>query len=194
MKKSIKWIALAVVLVVLLAGAYALYNKYSEDFKGDNLSQATQTTKPTQASQEQGQQTALAPDFTVYDEKGNEVKLSDYRGKPVVLNFWATWCYYCKEEMPDFNKAYKEYPEVQFLMINATDGVQETKKKAMDYVAAEGFDFPVFYDTETDAVNSYYISSFPSTFFIDANGELVTYANGMLDYETLVKGIGYITE
>ncbi len=45
-----------------------------------------------------------------------------------------------------------------------------------------------------DAVNSYYVSSFPSTFFIDANGELVTYANGMLDYATLVKGIGYITE
>ena len=99
MKKSIKWIALAVVLVVLLVGAYALYNKYSEEFKGDNLSQATQTTKPEQASQEQGQKTDLAPDFTVYDEKGNEVKLSDYRGKPVVLNFWATWCYYCKEEM-----------------------------------------------------------------------------------------------
>jgi thiol-disulfide isomerase/thioredoxin len=194
MKKSIKWIALAVVLVVLLVGAYALYNKYSEEFKGDNLSQATQTTKPEQASQEQGQKTDLAPNFTVYDEKGNEVKLSDYRGKPVVLNFWATWCYYCKEEMPDFNKAYKEYPDVQFLMINATDGVQETKKKAMDYVEAEGFDFPVLYDTETNAVRAYYISSFPSTFFIDANGELVTYANGMLDYETLTEGIGYITE
>lgn len=193
MKKSIKWIALVVALVLVISGAYVLYNKYSDDYyTGDKLAN---TTKTTQADNEYGNtQTSLAPDFTVYDEKGNEVKLSDYRGQPVVLNFWATWCYYCKEEMPDFNKAYKEYPDVQFLMINATDGVQETKQKAMQYVADEGYDFPVFYDTELDAVNSYYISSFPTTFFIDENGELVTYANGMLEYDMLVTGIEMITE
>ena len=192
MKKSIKWIALVVALVLVISGAYVLYNKYSEDYTGDKLAK---TTKTTQADNEYGNtQTSLAPDFTVYDEKGNEVKLSDYRGQPVVLNFWATWCYYCKEEMPDFNKAYKEYPDVQFLMINATDGVQETKQKAMQYVVDEGYDFPVFYDTELDAVNSYYISSFPTTFFIDENGELVTYANGMLEYDMLVTGIEMLTE
>lgn len=192
MKKSIKWVALAFVLVLVISGAYVLYNKYSEDYSGDKFAEATKTTQPNNTDDEV--QASLAPDFTVYDENGNEVKLSDYKGKPVVINFWATWCYYCKEEMPDFNKAYKEYPDVQFLMINATDGVQETKKMAMQYVADEGYDFPVFYDTELDAVNTYYISSFPTTFFIDENGELVTYANGMLDYETLVEGIGYITE
>lgn len=192
MKKSIKWIVLAVVLVLVISGAYVLYDKYSRDYSGNKLAEATKTTQANNA--DDNVQTSLAPDFTVYDEKGNEVKLSDYRGKPVVINFWATWCYYCKEEMPDFNKAYKEYPDVQFLMINATDGVQETKKMAMQYVTDEGYEFPVFYDTELDAVNTYYISSFPTTFFIDENGELVTYANGMLDYETLVEGIGYITE
>lgn len=191
MNKSIKWIALAVVLVALLVGAYALYNKYSKDYEGDKLAQTTQGSQTTQQNNEQ---TTLAPDFTAYDENGNQVSLSDYRGKPVVLNFWATWCYYCKEEMPDFNKAYEAYPDVQFLMINATDGVQETKEKAIQYVKDEGFEFPVLYDTEMDAVSAYYVSSFPSTFFIDANGELVTYANGMLDYDTLVKGIGYIKE
>ena len=74
------------------------------------------------------------------------------------------------------------------------DGVQETKEKAMQYVKDEDFRFPVVYDTEMDAVSAYYVQSFPSTFFINANGELVTYANGMLDYDNLVKGIGYITE
>jgi thiol-disulfide isomerase/thioredoxin len=191
MNKSIKWIALVVVLVALLVGAYALYNKYSKDYEGEKLAQTSQNSQTTQENNEQA---TLAPDFTVFDENGNEVKLSDFRGKPVVLNFWATWCYYCKEEMPDFNKAYEAYPEVQFLMVNATDGVQETKEKAMQYVKDEGFQFPVVYDTEMDAVSAYYVQSFPSTFFINANGELVTYANGMLDYDTLVKGIGYITE
>ncbi len=140
MNKSIKWIALVVVLVALLVGAYALYNKYSKEYEGEKLAQASQNSQTTQENNEQA---ALAPDFTVYDVNGNEVSLSDYKGKPVVLNFWATWCYYCKEEMPDFNKAYKEYPDVQFLMVNATDGVQETKEKAMQYVKDEGFDFPV---------------------------------------------------
>lgn len=191
MNKSIKWIALVVVLVALLVGAYALYNKYSKDYEGEKLAQTSQNSQTTQENNEQA---TLAPDFTVFDENGNEVKLSDFRGRPVVLNFWATWCYYCKEEMPDFNKAYEAYPEVQFLMVNATDGVQETKEKAMQYVQDEGFRFPVVYDTEMNAVDAYYVSSFPSTFFIDSNGELITYANGMLDYDNLVKGIGYITE
>ena len=135
-----------------------------------------------------------APDFTVLDSEGNEVQLSDYVGKPIVLNFWATWCYYCKEEMPDFDKAYEAYPEVQFLMVNATDGVQETMESAQEYIQQEGFQFDVFYDTQLEAVNAYYVTGFPATYFIDAQGNLVTRSRGMLDYDTLVKGIGMITE
>ena len=150
MNKIIKWIALVVVLVALLAVAYVLYNKYSKDYEGEKLAQTSQSSQTTQENNEQA---TLAPDFTAYDENGNQVSLSDYRGKPVVLNFWATWCYYCKEEMPDFNKAYGVYPDVQFLMVNATDGVQETKEKAMQYVKDEGFNFPVLYDTEMDGTN-----------------------------------------
>ena len=191
MNNFIKWIALAVVLVMVVAGAYTLYNKYSGDYVGDKL---TETKNTTENVADGGVQSTMAPDFTVYDENGNEVKLSDYRVKPIILNFWATWCYYCKEEMPDFNKAYKEYPDVQFLMVNATDGVQETKQTAKRYIDDEGFEFTVLYDTEQDAVNSYYVSGFPSTFFINEHGELVTYANGMLDYDTLVKGIEMLTE
>jgi len=96
--------------------------------------------------------------------------------------------------MPDFNIAYKNYPDVQFLMINATDGVQETKEMAKSYVEKENFDFDVFYDTSLSAVSAYYVNSFPSTYFVDKNGNLVTRANGMIDYETLEKGIEMITE
>ncbi|MBP3544577.1 MAG: TlpA family protein disulfide reductase, partial [Lachnospiraceae bacterium] len=69
-----------------------------------------------------------APDFTVIDAEGNEVKLSDMRGKPVVVNFWASWCGPCKMEMPEFEEVYKELgDEVHFMMVNLTDGWQETQ-------------------------------------------------------------------
>ena len=135
-----------------------------------------------------------APDFTVLDENGNEVKLSDYRGKPVVLNFWATWCYYCKVEMPDFNQAYQKYPNVQFLMVNATDGKQETVDGVKKFVADNGYEFDVFFDTKYSAINAYHITGFPATFFIDENGYLVARASGMLDAESLERGIAMITQ
>ncbi len=180
MKKSVLWIVISVLFVALLVGAYFLYNKLSAEYSVDNIdSEKTQTLNP-------------APDFTVVDYKGNKASLSDYKGKPVVLNFWATWCYYCKEEMPDFNTAYKKYSDVQFLMVNATDGVQETEALAKKYIEEQGFEFDVFFDTELDAVEAYYVSGFPATFFIDADGNLVTGASGMLSLEMLEKGIGMI--
>ena len=77
-------------------------------------------------------------------------------------------------------------------MVNATDGVEETMASAKKYIAENGFEFDVFYDTKLDAVSTYYISSFPQTFFINANGELVARSAGMLDLETLEKAIGMI--
>lgn len=189
MKNKIKWIIIAVALVGVIAGAAVLYHVLSRDYAGNNLMQNSQTQN--QASEENEY---AAPDFTVLGADGSEVKLSDYRGKPVVLNFWATWCYYCKVEMPDFDKAYEKYPDVQFLMVNATDGVQETITSAKEYIEQEGFGFDIFFDTKLEAVNAYYVTGFPSTFFIDKDGNLVTRSSGMLDFETLEKGIQMITE
>ena len=189
MKKNLNWILTAVLLVTVLVAATVLYNKYSKELSGDNLASTPQTQSESQETNK-----SAAPDFTVLDKRGRKVKLSDYKGKPVVINFWATWCYYCKEEMPDFNTAYENHPDVQFMMINATDGVQETMTAAKEYVKSQGFSFDVFYDTELEAVNAYGINSFPTTFFIDKDGNLVTYASGMIDLETLEKGIDLIDE
>ena len=191
MKNSVKWIIIAVVLVGVIAGASILYNKFSDEYE---LPQPVQTTAESNNQSEQSSDADdyTAPDFTVLDYNGNQVKLSDFKGKPVVINFWATWCYYCKEEMPDFNDAFKKYPDVEFLMVNATDGYQETVESAKKYMEEQNFDFNVYFDTESEAVNAYYVNSFPTTFFIDAEGNLVTYASGMLDYDNLEKGIDLI--
>ena len=189
MKNKVKWVIIAISLVGVITGAAVWYPVLRENYSGNNLMQNSQSQDS--ASEDHAY---AAPDFTVLDAQGNEVKLSDYRGRPIVLNFWATWCSYCKIEMPDFDKAYEKYPDVQFLMVNATDGIQETIATAKDYIAQEGYQFEVFFDTEFEAVNAYYVTGLPATYFIDKDGNLVTRSSGMLDFETLEKGIQMIAE
>lgn len=190
MSKGVKWILVALLLAAFIVGMYFLYNYLVDEYAPDNLK--GNAGEESESGEEKDY--SPAPDFTVLDEKGNRVSLSDFRGKPVVLNFWATWCYYCKAEMPDFNTAYQKYPDVQFLMVNATDGVEETVDKAKKYVEENGFLFDIFFDTESEAVSAYNVTGFPCTFFIDENGYLIAWGQGMLDLESVEKGIGMITE
>jgi thiol-disulfide isomerase/thioredoxin len=192
MNSKKKILIIAVVFVLLLAGAFLLYNKLSGSVAPDQL--AAEDEAQNQDEESDGQQAKVkAPDFVVYDKDGNKVGLSDYLGKPVVLNFWASWCGPCASEMPDFEEAYKERgDEIQFLMVNLTDGYQETMESATEYIQEQGFTFPVFYDTESNAANTYATYSIPMTFFIDSEGYMVARATGALDSATLKKGLDMI--
>jgi thiol-disulfide isomerase/thioredoxin len=137
--------------------------------------------------------TDAAPDFTVYNKEGKSVKLSDMKGTPVVLNFWASWCPPCKSEMPDFDAIAKEYEgKVVFMMVNLTDGQSETQESAQAFIDSMGYTFPVYFDKDSDAAYKYGIQSIPTTFFIDANGNLIAYGQGAMDGDTLKRGISMI--
>lgn len=193
MKKQVNMIIAIVVFLVAVVLVAVLYNNLKPEYSPDPFSDKKQeSNSPVSGSNNSDSSEYAAPDFTVYDEYGNPVQLSDYFGKPIVLNFWASWCTYCIQEMPSFNNAYYKYPDVQFLMINVTDGQSETLASAMGFVDNSNFDFPVLYDTDLDAAKTYGASSLPLTIFIDENGELVTYFNGMLTADNLERGIAEI--
>lgn len=133
-----------------------------------------------------------AADFIVYDAEGNQVKLSDFIGKPIVLNFWASWCGPCQHEMPAFQQKYLEHGnEVQFLMINLTGG-RETVNTATTFINGKGYTFPVYFDTSYSASNAYNVYSIPTTYFIDADGYIIANAIGAISAQTLQQGIDMI--
>lgn len=202
MQSKLKWVIIAAAVVVLFVGVYFLYDNLKDKYAPDQFSdfqtnEQDESDEPSVTSDDSSQEDEIdysAPDFTVLDADENSVKLSDYFGKPIVLNFWASWCYYCKEEMPDFNQAYLDNSDIQFMMVNVTDGSQETLSSAKKFIEDSEFEFPVFYDTELDAAITYGASGLPMTVFINKDGELVTYARGLLSAENLQKGIELIKD
>ena len=163
-----KLIIFLLVFVLLIAGASVLYKQLGAEMAPEQLA-VVETNPPEETGTEPPR--IPAPDITVYDGEGNPVKLSDYFGKPIVMNFWTSWCGPCKMEMPDFNEKSQELEgKVQFLMINMTDGARETVEIASAFVAEQGYTFPVFFDTTSEAAYVYGAYSLPTTFFIDANG------------------------
>ena len=180
-----KIILLAAGLMLLLVVSATLYRQLGSAVDSENLG-----TQDQQGNEQQEQEKLPAPDFIVFDANGREVKLSDFRGKPVVVNFWATWCGYCKSQMPAFEEVYREMGhEVHFLMINMTDGTRETIDSASAYIEDNRYTFPVYYDTQLDAMFTYGTYSLPVTYFFDAEGYGIAQASGAIDKDTLLRAI-----
>lgn len=129
---------------------------------------------------EEGQ---LAPDFLMKSEDGATVKLSDWRGQPVVVNFWATWCAPCKAEMPEFVAAYDKYQADGLVILGVN--AQESAQQAAEFVEKFGMRFPVTLDSRGEIQDLYTVRGLPTTIFIDRDGMISARWAGLLTPELL---------
>jgi len=125
-----------------------------------------------------------APDFELTTVDGEQLKLSDFKGKRVMLNFWATWCPPCREEMPAMELFFKDMDAV-VLAVNLTD-MEVNKKQVTDFINTYGLTFPVLLDEKGEVSSLYRISPIPTTYMIDSQGFIRHKAYGALTYEQMV--------
>ena len=112
----------------------------------------------------------LAPDFQLPILGGKTVYLSDFRDKPVMLNFWASWCRPCRAEMPYIQQVYEEWSDKGLVVLAVNIG--ESSAKVKEFVLNYGLSFPVLLDTKGDIAQQYNIRAIPTTFFIDKSGAI----------------------
>jgi thiol-disulfide isomerase/thioredoxin len=197
---------LGLVFALVLIGAGVLYNSLAGSVQMGGLATTPQETQaptesqapaetegenPGQTTETQPTEPAanMAPDFTMLDMEGGEVNLASFFGKPIILNFWASWCGPCKSEMPEIQKFYEEYgEEIHFLLVS----VDESLDTAKAFIAENGYTFPVYFDASSLGAYTYGASSIPLTFFIDAEGNLTAYYMGAMTESILQQGVDMI--
>ena len=120
--------------------------------------------------------------FTLMDLDGNEISLSDFNGKVLILNFWATWCPPCREEIPDFVEVYNEYEseDVQFIGVSNED-ISTLRSFVEDY----NISYPILIDDE-NIMGKWGISAIPTTFVFDKDGQIISKSVGMMTREQLI--------
>lgn len=210
MKKYKSLIIMIIAMVMIFTAAYIIYDKYKSQFiiqppipnsltntdtngkDGQDENTSDEDNQAGQATKENGETSdnvdndvTMAPDFTLKDLDGNEVSLSDYKGKIVVLNFWATWCRYCIEEMPDFNELDKEMADAGDGVVLAVN-VQEPYNKVNEYITNNDFGIKVLLDEDGYIAGAIYgVEGYPTTFVLNKDGSLYTYIPGKTDLDTM---------
>lgn len=183
MDKKLKYIIVLIIFILVMIGmsrVYTILNTKSQNEKSQKENIKSQETVLNQAK-----------DFSVYNDKGEEVKLSSFKGKPIVINFWTTWCGYCKIEMKYFEELYNQFKdEVIFVMVNST--IEDNKEEANKYINGQGYTFPVYYDTNGNALANYQITGYPVTVFINKDFQISRIHQGMINLESLQKNINNI--
>lgn len=146
---------------------------------------------PEETSETEDSKVIPALDFTLKDQFGNTHTLADYKGKTIFLNFWATWCGPCKAELPDIQKLYEKYSEeteeevVVLGVAGPKMGNEKTEEEIIEFLEENELTYPVLMDTDWTLFQGYGISSFPTTFMIDKEGNVFGYVPGQLSYDIM---------
>lgn len=182
-----KGLIIIILTVVLIGGLYyfTMGRKTEESLPKDNITKEKNEEDREEKKEKKKITEATvgeeAPDFTLRNLDGKEVSLKDYRGKIVLINFWATWCEYCDKEMPDLQKLDKENDDLVVLAVD----VMEDEEKVKNYIKKGGYDFEVVLDEEGDVAKNYLISAFPTSYFVDKDGTLIGSVPGMMEYSQM---------
>lgn len=157
--------------------------------------QVTQDTENKEVDPVEGESTdteekvIIAPDFELETLDGTMIKLSDLKGKNVIINFWATWCDFCVAEMPDLQKLQDTYKDEGLVILAVNVG--DTKEDVEKFIKENNLNLTILLDKDSAIANNYDLRSFPSTLAVNKDGEVVTGYIGMLTYEQMETMYGY---
>ncbi|NOX63049.1 MAG: TlpA family protein disulfide reductase [Chloroflexi bacterium] len=185
--------ALIVMAVGLLVGLAAIYLSLNQDAPASIEVNAEAGAFPVASlfgvnnAQTQPDAGYRAPDFAMHQADGETIYLSDYQGRPVIINFWATWCPPCRAEMPELVRVYNEYKD-DGLVIIAVDSM-ESQEAVAEFVKAFRMNMPVVIDAQGQVMSAYKTQSLPSSFFIDRNGVVQVRWIGILTPEILQQNL-----
>lgn len=127
-----------------------------------------------------------AIDFSFTDGEGKEHRLSEFFGKPTIINFFATWCPPCRAELPYFDAAYQNYSDrINFIVLDLVDSGDETVENGLDFLSSNGYSFPLYFDSDFEGYSAYGTGYVPVTILISADGGLVESHTGGLSQSEL---------
>ena len=125
--------------------------------------------------------------FTLKDNKGNDVTLSEYKGKTVVLNFFATWCTYCKMELPSLEEINSTRDDIVIFLVATPDiGNEGSKEYIESFMEENGYSMTVLYDETGEVVSKYNVSGLPTSFFFKPDGSVLGYVPGYVEESSLI--------
>lgn len=196
--KNKNMLVIIVLAVVLIGGMYFFATKDNGDLLVKEEPPVVDQTPETPAETETPTIPAtqdiavgqLAPDFTLKNLQGEEVSLSDFKGKIVMINFWATWCKWCDIEMPDMQKLSSENDDLVVLAVD----VQEDIKDVEAYIKKGGYDFEVVLDSDGSVSQTYLVNGLPNSYFVDKEGILLGKVGGAINYAQMNEILGNIRD
>ncbi|WP_330566283.1 cytochrome c biogenesis protein/redoxin [Romboutsia sp. Marseille-P6047] len=179
-------------IIIILSGLAMFSSGLERAINNFNLQTKSQAQRNENIENEENQSSKKikALDFELYDQYGEIHKLSDYKGKIIFFNIWATWCPQCREEMPYIEELYKEYNEnkediIILELASPNIGREGDVEHIKDFLKEEGYTFPVVLDESGSQIYQYGINSFPSTLIIDEYGYITKYVPGAMNKETM---------